>query len=159
MRTATRNLFRIKTVFSQIIAKFNESQILRMSPCYQFHHMGIPTTEPKPNERYSAKYRMYTADADSADFRIQWHRFEPGCPLHPLIQTVPHPAFKVPSLAMAIADKNVLLGPYEPLPGFHVAIIEEGGVPIEFIETILSDEEIWGRAQQGTSELYSGSQD
>ncbi|MCD4486654.1 hypothetical protein LQR31_19445 [Chromobacterium vaccinii] len=127
-----------------------------MNSDYQFHHMGIPTVEPKPNERYSAKYRIYTADADSGDFRIQWHRFEPGCPLHPLIQTLPHPAFKVPDLARAIEGKTVLLGPYEPLPDYRVALIEEGGVPIEFIQTALNDEEIWGRAKLGPSELYSG---
>jgi hypothetical protein len=30
-----------------------------------------------------------------------------------------------------------------------VAIIEDGGVPIELIQTNLSDEEIWNRAKAG----------
>ena len=106
-----------------------------MNTPYQFHHMGIPTTEPKPNERYSAAYKMYTADAECSSFHIQWHRFEAGCPLHPLLQTVPHPAFKVPDLAQAIIGKHVILGPYEPLPDYQVAVIEEGGIPIEFINS------------------------
>lgn len=38
---------------------------------------------------------------------------------------------------------HVLMGPYEPVPGFRVAIIEDGGCPIELIETILLDEELW----------------
>jgi hypothetical protein len=43
----------------------------------------------------------------------------------------------------------VLLGPYEPIPDFRVAIIEDGGQPIELVETILTDEELWRRAETG----------
>ena len=44
----------------------------------------------------------------------------------------------------AVADEHLLLGPYEPFSGFKVAIIEEEGVPIELIETELTEDEIWG---------------
>jgi hypothetical protein len=82
-----------------------------------FHHMGIPTTEPKPGERFSERFRMYTSDSDCKSHRIQWHRFEPTNLLHPLIRTIPHVAFKVSNLDRAITGCNVLLGPYEPIPG------------------------------------------
>ena len=124
------------------------------SVTYEFHHMGIPTTEVHPNERYSPKFKMYTADSEGTSIRIQWHRFEEGCPLHPLIQTKPHPAFKVNDMEKAIAGKNVLLGPYFPLDGFQVAIIEEAGVPIELIRTDLTDEEIWAQAKAGKGSAY-----
>jgi hypothetical protein len=42
---------------------------------------------------------------------------------------------------------TLLLGPYEPVPGCRVAIIQDGDVPIEFVQTSLSDEELWGRAK------------
>jgi hypothetical protein len=42
----------------------------------------------------------------------------------------------------------LLLGPYEPILGFHVAVIDDGGNPIELIETSLTDDEIWKRAIQ-----------
>jgi hypothetical protein len=87
-------------------------------------------------------------------FRVQWHRFEVGSPLHPLIRTVPHPAFKVSDLRAAIDGEEVLLGPYEPIDGYRVAIIRDGEVPIEFIETNLTDEEIWARAKAGRGLLY-----
>lgn len=51
---------------------------------FTYHHTGIPTTEPKEGERYSPTVKMYTT-AGHNPFRIQWHRFEEGCPLHPLI--------------------------------------------------------------------------
>lgn len=112
-----------------------------------FHHLGIPTTEKKPRERFSERFGMYTSDSDCKTLRIQWHRFEPNSPLHHLIQTVPHVAFKVDDLDRAITGCDLLLGPYEPIPGFRVAIIEDAGHPIEFVQTTLSDDELWGRAE------------
>jgi len=53
-------------------------------------------------------------------------------------------AFQVDDLEAAVADELLLLGPYEPFSGFWVAIIEDQGVPIELIETTLSDEEVFG---------------
>lgn len=111
---------------------------------FQYHHMGIPTTVPQPNEKYSSTFKMYITDGNN-DFHIQWHRYEAGCPLHPLIQSVAHVAFKVESIDEAIKDKNVILEPYYPFEGFRVAMIEVAGTPIEFIETNLSEEEIWGK--------------
>ncbi len=120
---------------------------------YEFHHMGIPTDIPHDGEQFSAKAGLYTAD-NPGKFRIQWHRFTPDSPLHPLIRTMPHPAFKVADLAAAIEGETVLLGPYEPIDGYHVTIIDDGGVPVELIQTTLSDEEIWGRARSGQGALY-----
>ena len=112
-----------------------------------FHHMGIPTTEPKPNERYSPMFRMYTSDSNCRSLRIQWHRFEPDSSLHPLIRAIPHAAFKVSDLDRAIVGYKVLLGPYEPIPDFRVAIIEDNGIPIELVQTTLTDEQLWGSAE------------
>ncbi|MBS7701458.1 hypothetical protein [Chelatococcus sp. YT9] len=50
----------------------------------------------------------------------------------------------------------MILGPYEPIDGFHVAIIDDGGVPVELIQTELRDDEIWSRARCGQGSLYRG---
>jgi hypothetical protein len=118
-----------------------------------FHHLGIPTTEPKPGERFSPRFGMYTSDGACEHVRIQWHRFAPESSLHPLIQTIPHPAFRVPDLDRAIEGFPLLLGPYEPIAGLRVAIIEDEGFPIELVETALEDEELWRRARSGESSL------
>lgn len=112
---------------------------------YRFHHLGIPTNEVKPNERYSQAFKMYTSDHNSS-FKIQFHRFEEDSPLHQLIKALPHLAFVVENLSEAIIGKEILLGPYEPVKNYKVAIINDNGVPVELIETTLSDEEIWHRA-------------
>ncbi|KTD55929.1 hypothetical protein Lsai_2059 [Legionella sainthelensi] len=116
---------------------------------YEYHHMGIPTSTPMPNEKYSSTFKMYTTDGNNP-FRIQWHRFEEGCPLHPLIQSTPHVAFKVNSIDEAIAGRTVLLEPYYPFDRFRVAMVEIDGAPVEFIETTLTEEEIWGNSHKGS---------
>jgi len=112
---------------------------------YRYHHMGIPVTEERPGEHYSSTFKMYTSGGeDPGGFRVQFHRFDPGSSLHPLIQSTPHVAFQVDDLEAAIEGEVLLLDPYEPFEGFKVAIIEDDGVPIELVETDLSDEEVFG---------------
>ena len=120
---------------------------------YEFHHLGVPTQEVKLNERYNVQFAMYTSDTDCKLLHIQWHRFEADSCLDPLLQALPHPAFKVSDLAAALDGHNVLLAPYEPIEGFHVAIIEDGGMPIELIQTTLTDEEVWSRAKNDARSL------
>ena len=112
---------------------------------YRYHHMGIPVTEERPGEHYSSTFKMYTSGGeDPGGFRVQFHRFDPGSSLHPLIQSKPHVAFQVDDLEAAIEGEVLLLDPYEPFEGFKVAIIEDDGVPIELVETDLSDAEVFG---------------
>lgn len=114
-----------------------------------YHHIGIPTDKKRQKEKYSPTFKLYTTDGKNA-FRVQWHRFEKGCPLHPLIQSVPHVAFTVNSIDEAIKGRSVLLEPYYPFKGFRVAMVEVEGAPIELIETTLSEEAIWGDSHKGS---------
>jgi len=113
-----------------------------MQSKYRFHHLGIPTKEIRPNEYYSDNFKMYTSDNEGG-FRIQFHRFEENSPLHPIIKNNPHVALQADNLIEEIQGREVLLGPYEPIPRYKVAIINDNGIPIEFIETDLTDEELW----------------
>ena len=122
---------------------------------YEYHHTGIPTTEIREGEKYSSTFKVYTSGGQDSEFRVQYHRFEEDCPLHPLIQAKPHIAFKVDDLDLAIKGKEVILEPYEPFSGFKVAMIAEQGAPIEFIETNLSEEEIW-YGSHDNSVIYPG---
>jgi hypothetical protein len=97
---------------------------------------------------------MYTSGGELPG-RIQYHRFGPNCPLHELIQTKPHVAYKVDNIDEVIKGKHVLLGPYFPIKNFQVAIVEEYGAVIEFIETTLTEEEIWDESKHQDSLLYA----
>ncbi len=120
---------------------------------YQFHHFGIPVQDGEKTGIHSEKAGMYTTD-NPGKFRVQWHRFTSDSPLHPLIKTVPHVAFKVSDLALAIEGEEVILGPYEPIDDYVVAIINDAGVPVELIQTTLDDDELWARARRGQGALY-----
>jgi hypothetical protein len=91
-------------------------------------------------------FSAYTSDIDG-DFRIQYHRFTDDSPLHPLIKTVPHVGIQVDNLEEAVEGYEILLGSYEPISGYRVAIINDGGVPVELIETNLTPSELWGKAK------------
>ena len=68
------------------------------------------------------------------------------------LKTTPHVAFQVDSIEKEIKGKKVILGPYEPISGYRVVIIEFEGIPIEFVETDLSDEELAARSENLRSE-------
>jgi hypothetical protein len=122
---------------------------IRDGVTYEFHHLGIPTNEARPNERYSPQFAMHTSDSPCQLFHVQFHRFDSHTPMHPLIRSLPHAAFKVNDLQRAVAGYQLLLGPYEPIAGFRVAIVDDGGMPVELIQTTLTDDEIWNRATSG----------
>lgn len=125
----------------------------RKEVVYIFHHMGIPTQQKREGERYSTPFKMYTSGGENSEFRIQYHRFEEDSPLHPLIKTMPHIAFKVSDIEKATEGREILLEPYNPFEGFRVAIVKISGAPVEFIETNLTEEEIWG-IPKGKSYIY-----
>lgn len=71
------------------------------------------------------------------------------------MRTQPHIAYKVDNLEAAIVDHTVILGPYDPDDDFRVAVIDNAGVPVELIQTTLTDDEIWHRAPtRQKSSLY-----
>jgi catechol 2,3-dioxygenase-like lactoylglutathione lyase family enzyme len=99
-----------------------------------FHHIGIPTTEPKEGEVYSANSKLFITDIDSHPYRVEWLRFEPGSPMPELIQNIPHVAFEVDDLQKAVEGKDILIQPITLANGRRIAFIVESGAPIEFIE-------------------------
>jgi hypothetical protein len=110
----------------------------------RYNHYGIPTTEVKENESYVevGGFKFYSTPYEANEYHIQWHLFPEGHGLPEILTKVPHIAFQVDDLDKEIEGKKVILGPYYPLEGYRVAIIEEQGVPIEFIETKLNDKEV-----------------
>ncbi|WP_323117574.1 hypothetical protein [Klebsiella variicola] len=102
---------------------------------------------------FSEKAGIFTAD-NPGKFKVQWHRFTDDSPSHHLLKTVPHIAFRVDVLSAAISDEEVILGPYEPIDDYFVAVINDAGIPVELIQTTLTDDELWERARTGKGSLY-----
>ena len=110
----------------------------------KYHHYGIPTKEKREDETLVVvdKFKFYSTPFEANEWHIQWHRFPADHGLPEIVTQVPHIAFQVDDLEAEIKGAKVLFGPYEPLKGYRVAMIEEFGVPIELIETSLTDEEL-----------------
>ena len=101
---------------------------------WRYHHIGIPTAVPHPGECYLEQFKMHVSAFETSHCGIQWMRFEPDSPVHPLIQSVPHIAFEVDDLQAALAGKEILTAPNSPSEGVMVAMILDSGAPVELIE-------------------------
>ena len=109
---------------------------------YEFHHLGIPTTEKKEGEEFHdlLGYKFYQTPFGVNPYGVQWLRFPENHGMPEILTRLPHIAFKVEDLDAEIEGKDVLFGPYEPLEGFRVAMILDDGIPVELIETDIDDE-------------------
>jgi hypothetical protein len=101
---------------------------------WRFHHLGVPTTTPRPGERYLPHLKMYVSGFESSPYGIEWMRFEPGSPVSELVRTVPHLAFAVDDLDAAVAGRQLLGAVSSPSPGVRVAMFVDDGVPIEVLQ-------------------------
>ncbi len=100
----------------------------------KYHHLGIPTTTPRPGERYLAHLKVHVCGFESSPYGIEWMRFDSDCAVPDLVRTVPHVAFEVDDLEAELAGKELLIAPNSPSEGVRVAFIVHNGAPVEFLE-------------------------
>jgi len=117
-----------------IIRKDNEPPFAISKKGMRFHHIGIPTTEHKPEEKYLEQYKFYISGFDTSEFGIEWMRFEKDSTVSEIIQKVPHIAFEVDDLDAVIVDRKLIGEITSPSKGVRTAMILENGAPVEFIE-------------------------
>jgi hypothetical protein len=101
---------------------------------WRFHHIGIPTDTPRPEEQYLEKWKMYVSGFQTSPYGIEWMRFEQDSPISELIKTVPHVAFEVDDLDAALKGKRLIGDVTSPSQGVKVAMIVDNGAPIELLE-------------------------
>lgn len=100
----------------------------------RFHHIGIPTKEKKPNEKYLEEYKFYVSGFNTSEYGIEWMRFDHDSPVAGIIQKIPHIAFEVDDIEAAVEGKELIGEITSPSKGVRVAMIIENGAPVEFIE-------------------------
>lgn len=101
---------------------------------WRYHHLGIPTSVPRPGEVYLEQFKLHVSGFDTSPYGIEWMRFEPDSPISDLIKTVPHIAFEVNDLDAALVGRDILTEPNSPSVGARVAMIIHNGAPVELIE-------------------------
>jgi len=100
----------------------------------RFHHIGIPTTERRPDEEHLPEFGMHVSGFEASPYGVEWMRFDSDSPLPELVKTVPHVAFEVDDLDAELIGQEVLIAPNSPSAGVRVAFILHNGAPIEFLE-------------------------
>jgi hypothetical protein len=101
---------------------------------WRYHHMGVPTSVPRPGERYLERFKVFVSGFETSPYGIEWMRFEPASPLPAPIQSLPHIAFEVDDLDAALEGKEILWPPGSPSDGVRAAMIVDDGALIELIE-------------------------
>jgi len=100
----------------------------------KFNHLGIPTSSRFENEIDLPHLKMTVNDHTNNAFGIQWQRYWKDAPYPELVKTVPHVAFEVDDLVLAIEGQKVIIEPNSPSEGLMVAFIEVNGAPIELMQ-------------------------
>jgi hypothetical protein len=114
-------------------------------PELRYHHLGIPTDRPLPEDDHIAEFKIYASGYEQSPYGIEWMKFDPDCPLPELVKTVPHVAFVVDDLQAAIAGKDILIAPNKPSDGVTVAFIVDNGAPVELLQFDSPEAEVWPR--------------
>ncbi len=99
----------------------------------KYHHIGLPTSKPRPGEDYLPKHKIYHSGYETSPYGIEWMRYEKGCALPELVKTVAHVAFEVDDLEKELSGRKIIIPPNSPSPGVLVAFIEEDGAPVELL--------------------------
>lgn len=120
----------------EIIRHDNELPVAIEKWGWRFHHIGIPTSEKKPGEKYLPHLKFYTSGFPQSPFGIEWMRFDNDCPLPELVKTIAHVAFEVNDIDQELERHNfrIITHPNAPGEGVRVAMIEHNGAPVELIE-------------------------
>jgi len=100
----------------------------------KFHHIGIPTDQPKAGEVHLADACLFVTPVDASEHRIEWLRFEANSPLPDVLKTTAHVAYEVDDLDAALKDREILLEPFVPMEGVRVAFILDHGAPVEYMQ-------------------------
>lgn len=101
---------------------------------WRYHHLGIPHTQPRPDEQHLAHLGVHVVGFETSPFGIEWMRFEPHCRVPEIVRRVPHIAFAVDDLDEALKGREVLIPPNEPSAGIRVAFILDDGAPVELLQ-------------------------
>ncbi|MBN1852423.1 MAG: hypothetical protein JW829_06850 [Pirellulales bacterium] len=100
----------------------------------QFDHVGMVTTEKKPDEIFIEPTRVWITDYSKHPYRIEWLRYEPDSPVTGPVRQSAHVAYRVSNLDEASRGLKVLLQPFDV--GFAMVAFFEtpDGAVVELIQ-------------------------
>lgn len=100
----------------------------------KINHFGVVTKQVQPDEIYLEGMGVHVTEYSKSPNLIEYLRFEPGSPMHPLIQENAHIAYEVPNLEEALVGAKILLPLTVCSDTLKIAFVEEEGIAIELME-------------------------
>jgi len=100
----------------------------------KFAHIGVPSATKPEGAIHLEEAKLYVTDAEASPNKIEWLYFLEGSPMPELLKKSFHIAYTVEDLQAEIKGKDILIPPFEPIPGVKAAFIVEEGLPIEFMQ-------------------------
>lgn len=100
----------------------------------QFHHVGVITTKPQPNEIYVPETKVHVTNPNDHPDRLEFLRYEPDSPVTGPLRERPHVAFKVPDITPEMDKGEVILGPFRPMPNIQAVFVLIEGAVFEFMQ-------------------------
>jgi len=90
----------------------------------KYHHIGIPTNAPIPDEVYLPQFKLGVGGFDKSPFGIEWMRYDKDSPIDELIKNIPHIAFEVEDLDKELMRHNFkfITPPNSPGDGVRVVM-------------------------------------
>jgi hypothetical protein len=100
----------------------------------KYDHFGVPSTTKQENEILYGDIKTYATSPDDHDFRVEFLRFEEGCPLPKELQTMCHTAFIVDDLEEAMKGYKVIMEPFNVTETLTCAFIMDDKALIELMQ-------------------------
>lgn len=116
------------------LRKDHEPPLAIVKRGWRYHHLGIPTTVPRPQERHLTHLKIHVCGFDTSPYGIEWIRFDPDCEVSEVVRTIPHIAFEVDNLDDALKGETLIGAVSSPSAGVRVAMILDDGAPVELLE-------------------------
>ena len=102
----------------------------------KFHHFGVPVSAQQEDEAYYEDIKVFGTSPDAHPYRVEFLRFEAGCPLPEEIQTKCHAAFEVDNLDEAIQGYKVILEPFAVSDTLKIAFVMDDQALIELMQNM-----------------------
>ena len=101
-----------------------------------FAHIGIPSEIKRDGSIEVPGAGLFVTDANKSPNKIEWLYFLPDSNMPELLKKSTHIAYTTDDISAEIAGKDILIEPFEPLPGVKAAFIVEEGLPIELMQVM-----------------------
>ena len=120
----------------------------------EFDHIGVIIDEKQPEEMYVPATKVWVTNPATHPYKIEYLRYEPDSPVTGPVRDLPHIAFRVDNLEEAMADTEVLLGPFNPRDTLRVVFVLKDGAVFEFMEN--AEDGQWFRGGGRINKAKSG---